>query len=85
MASYIVVVDTREGDKFRGIYPNVPTRDQVLESVRTGTDATSVTRLVSVVKAVRIWPNRVVARKVEVVRVEAVILGKVVFEVERSR
>jgi hypothetical protein len=85
MASYIVVVDTRDGDKFRGIYPKVSTRDQVLEGVRTGTDPTSVTRLVSVVKAVRTWPNRVVTRKIEIVRVEAVILGKVVFEVERSR
>lgn len=86
MVSYTVIVDTREGDRFRGIYPTVPTRDQVIEGIRSsGTDAKSVTRLVAIVKAARNWPNRVVGRRVEVVRTEAVIIGKIVFDVERGR
>ncbi len=85
MVSYTVIVDTREGDRFRGIYPKVPTRDEVLIGVRSGTDAQSVTRLVAIVKAARAWPDRVVTRRVEVVRNEAVILGKIVFDVQRGR
>ncbi|MFA5344727.1 MAG: hypothetical protein WC315_00395 [Candidatus Omnitrophota bacterium] len=86
MISYTVIVDTREGDRFRGIYPTVPTRDQVIEGIRSsGTDAKSVTRLIALVKTAKNWPDRIVARRVEVVRVEATIIGKIVFDVQRGR
>lgn len=83
MGSYTVVVDTREGDRFRGIYPTVPNRDQILTDIRMGTDAQAITRLVGIVKSAKDWPEHVVGRRVEVVRDEATILGKIVFD--RSR
>jgi len=83
MANYTVVVDTQEGDRFRGIYPATPTRDQVVIGIREGTNAPAITRLIAIVKAVRTWPTKIVSRRIEVVREEAVILGKIIFD--RSR
>lgn len=84
MVNYVVIVTTREGDKFSGIYPSIPTRDEVLEGIRKGGDPVMITRLLSIVKSTKNWPTRVVGRHVEIVREEAIIMGKVLFDIKRG-
>lgn len=75
-----VIVTTREGDKFTGVYNVVPTREQVIEGIRANsTDVNFILRLLNIVKQTRSWPTKVTTRRAEVVRVDSLILGKVVF------
>jgi hypothetical protein len=85
MAAYTVKVDTREGDGARGIYPFVPTREQVLEGIRTSTDAVSIARLVAVVKAAHNWPTYIVRRLVELSRDDSRLIGKITFDIVRGK
>jgi hypothetical protein len=80
MANFTVKVETREGDVFIGTYPAVPTRETVSKGIHDGNNAESNIRLLNVVKYVRDWPNQVLVRRVEVARIDTVILGKVIFE-----
>jgi hypothetical protein len=84
MVNYIVFVTTREGDKFNGIYPSLPTRDEVIEGIRKGNDPVTISRLLLIVKSTKNWPTRVIGRHVEVVRDEAIIMGKVLFDIKRG-
>lgn len=85
MISYTVVVETREGDKFRGIYPSIPTRAEVQDGVRGVNNPISITRLIAVIKSTKRWPDRVAGRTIEAVRVEGILIGKVVFDIQRGR
>jgi|WetSurMetagenome_2_1015567.scaffolds.fasta_scaffold02484_11 hypothetical protein len=77
---YEVTITTREGDGFTGMYFNVPTRDEVIESIRSaGNDAKMNTRLIQVVKLAVNWPTVIGARRIEIVREGKVPVGKIVF------
>jgi len=84
MREYVMTVETREGDVFKGIYSHTPTLDQVLVGIRSGDNPSSIERLVTVVTSAKYWPSTVIVRYVEVVRSGASIIGKIIFNVQRG-
>jgi hypothetical protein len=81
---YTVNVTTKEMDSFTEVSSIVPTRDQIIEAIRTSSgSAQSNTRLVAIVRAVMRWPTKIVSKKIETVRVGGTVLGRVIFNSRR--